>query len=295
MFRHMSRVALIIFATLTAAALVSPAFAQGSQFLWKLNGAVNTVFVLGSFHVLRPSHHPLPDEFIEAYEQSDVIYMELDMDDLNPLADFGLARSMALLPDGQTLKDVLGETTYAEVAELAGNSDIDLSLFKQTKPWFAAMTMDQLRLMRLGYEAEYGVEMFFTRKAQADAKEILGLETTEYQLGIFDSMSLDTQIDFLLSTLEDVSDYDKRMDSFIAAWQSGDTEFIDKELMPMMFDSPDLYEALIVARNRNFAEKIATLTDDDVNYLIIVGAGHLAGEHSVIEMLRQIGYPADQL
>jgi uncharacterized protein YbaP (TraB family) len=50
----------------------------------------------------------------------------------------------------------------------------------------------------------------------------------------------------------------------------------------------------LVARNRKWVPKIEALLDDDRNYLVIVGTGHLVGQGSVIDLLKKDGIGATQ-
>ncbi len=281
--------------TLVAVLFATPGLADYSTTLWRLESGANTVFLMGSVHVLRPGDHPLPEAFESAYAQSDVLVMELDMDDLDPLRDFTLFRERGMLENGQTLENVMGASDFQEVSKKASALDIDLKMLQHVKPWYAAITVDQLRLIRLGYTPNLGVEMYFTRKARLDHKEILGLETTEYQIGLFDEMTTDTQEAFLLASLDDRSAYETRMNVVIEAWRNGETDRLYGALHVDFVDYPELYQALIVTRNRNFTREIVKLLDEKRNYLVIVGAGHLIGEEGIIRMLEDRGISADQL
>jgi uncharacterized protein YbaP (TraB family) len=57
---------------------------------------------------------------------------------------------------------------------------------------------------------------------------------------------------------------------------------------------PDLYQSLIAARNRKWVPKIEALLDQDQDYLVIVGTGHLVGRDSVIDLLKKDGVAAVQ-
>ena len=62
---------------LTMLLLVQPASALP---LWELEGARGRVQLLGSIHFLRPSDFPLPAAMERAYDEADVLVMEIDMD-----------------------------------------------------------------------------------------------------------------------------------------------------------------------------------------------------------------------
>ena len=75
----------------------------------------------------------------------------------------------------------------------------------------------------------------------------------------------------------------------VHAWQRGDTSWFESELKSDIGRDPALYQSLLVARNRKWIARIEALLNDDKNYLVIVGTGHLAGRDSVIDLLKKDG------
>ena len=107
-------------------------------------------------------------------------------------------------------------------------------------------------------------------------------------------MPLDTQADYLVSSLEQAKDLPKEVDSLVRAWQHGDTDWFDHQMKTELGRDPRLYQTVLGARNRKWLPKIEALLDDDKNYLVIVGTGHLVGQGSVIDLLKKDGIAATQ-
>jgi len=107
-------------------------------------------------------------------------------------------------------------------------------------------------------------------------------------------MSLDTQAEYLLSSLEQAHELPKEVDAMVRAWQRGDTQWFAAQLQSELGKDPRLYQSVLVARNRKWLPKIEALLDDDRNYLVIVGTGHLVGQGSVIDLLKKDGIGATQ-
>ena len=59
--------------------------------------------------------------------------------------------------------------------------------------------------------------------------------------------------------------------------------------------APNLYDALLVERNRNWVGKIAELTQSSEDILVVVGAMHLVGDNSVLAMLEEQGIGSRQI
>ena len=136
--------------------------------------------------------------------------------------------------------------------------------------------------------------MYFMERARNDGKSVAGLETAHDQISVFEGMSMDAQADYLVSSLEQAHDLPKQVDHMVRAWQHGDTRWFENEMKSELGRDPDLYQSVLVARNRKWVPKIEALLDDDKNYLVIVGTAHLAGRDSVIDLLKKDGIGAVQ-
>jgi uncharacterized protein YbaP (TraB family) len=262
--------------------------------LWELHGKHNTVYLLGSIHVLRQSDYPLAPAVLDAYRDAKSLLMEVNLEEVSSERVQAEMLASAVLPEGKTLPDVLGKERYGRAEALAHEVGVDLSLFDQFAPWFAAEAISQLQLTELGFQAESGVEMYFMERARTDGKSVAGLETVHDQISLFQSMSMDTQAEYLVSSLEQAHDLPKEVDTMVRAWQRGDTQWFADQLKSELGQDPRLYQSVLVTRNRKWIPKIEALLNEDKNYLVIVGTGHLVGRDSVIDLLKKDGIGATQ-
>jgi uncharacterized protein len=262
--------------------------------LWELHGKHNTIYLLGSIHVLRQTDYPLPAAMLEAYGNSKSLLMEVNLDEMNSEQVQAEMLASAILPDGKTLSAVLGSERYTRAQALAREVGVDLSTFDQFAPWFAAEAISQLQLTELGFQPESGVEMYFLEKARNDGKDVTGLETVHDQIALFQNMSMNAQAEYLVSSLEQAHELPKEVSSMVRAWQHGDAQWFENEMQSEFGRDPGLYQSVLVARNRKWVPKIEALLNDDKNYLVIVGTGHLVGQGSVIDLLKKDGIGAAQ-
>jgi len=263
--------------------------------LWHAQGVSNSVYLLGSIHLLRAEDHPLPSIIDAAYEDAEILVMELDMDDLDGAAAQRLFNENGVLHDGTTLRDLMGEELYRRAAIAAEASDIPIDLLAHSEPWLAAITVEMMVLYRIGFDPKMGVELHMTSLAIQDGKPIEGLEAIEEQLAFLDGLSLQAQRDMLLQTLEDSADMAESIDDMIRAWRHGDIEFLETQLLDSLAENEELNDALVTNRNLRWASQIDELLDDRDDYLIIVGALHLVGEDGVPSLLAQRGVEIRQL
>ncbi len=217
------------------------------------------------------------------------------MSDLDPLEMQKTVRRLSIDSRGRNLETLLGAQTYRAAQQLAAEIDVDLGAFRPYEPWFAALQITQLRLMQLGFDGSNGVDAYFTRQAIQDGKPIRGLETLEFQLGAMDSLPPEAQRQFLLQTLDDAIEIDETMDEIVLAWKAGDARKLQSELLEGLDEQPELYDRILVQRNKNWAAAILELIDDSQDYLIVVGALHLVGDDSVLRLVEDAGYATRQL
>ena len=293
MMRYQRLVILLLFAGLVPATTLADSGHPLS--LWQIQGESNRIYLLGSIHLLREQDHPLPSAIYDAYEDSDKLIMELDMDDMDPIEGQTLSNQLGLIQDGRTLRDLTGETLYAEAEVLAEAMQVPLALLAQSEPWYAAMNIEIMLLMRIGFNPQFGVETSLMNLAVAESKEILGLETLRQQLEFLDGLSEAAQRDMLMQALSEGVDMQDTMDSMIDAWREGDVEYLEDNLLTDMQDYPELNRVIVDDRNLDWTNQIEALMDDEIDYLIVVGALHLVGDNGVPNLLSERGHEVVQL
>jgi uncharacterized protein YbaP (TraB family) len=263
--------------------------------LWQVDGAENRIYLLGSIHLLRDQDYPLPTAIYDAYEAADKLIMELDMDDMDPVEGQTLSTELGLIQDGQTLSDMMGAELYAEAERLAATAQIPLALLAKSEPWFAAMNVEIMLLMRIGFNPSLGIETHLMEFAQRDRKEILGFETLRQQLEFLDNLSPEAQQEMLIQALSEGTGMSETMDGMINAWRHGDVQYMEDNLLADMQNYPELNRIIVVDRNTDWTNQIEDLLDDDIDYLIVVGTLHLVGEDGVPGMLESRGHEVTQL
>jgi uncharacterized protein YbaP (TraB family) len=263
--------------------------------MWQVDGRTNTVYVLGSIHLLREQDHPLPGIIDSAYEDAEVIVMELDMDDMDPAYTQMAFNRAGVMTDGTTLRDLMGEDAYSQAAEAAAAVDIPLDMLAQSEPWLAAMTVEIMLLYRIGFNPMLGIEMTMTSRAARDGKPIQGLETVDEQLAFLDGLPLDVQSEMLVQTLAEGAALEESIDDIIDAWRNGDMASLESDLLSSIEDQAELSEVLITGRNQRWVEAIVGMLGDDKDYLVVVGALHLVGDEGVPALLEKKGLGIQQL
>lgn len=311
--RYRGAIVPLLLVLLAGCASSSQSDEEGNHLLWKIQGKKNTVWLLGSVHMLPESAHPFPAAFDEAYKAADHVVFEVNMDS-EGMMGAGMEMMMkAMITDGRTLEDLVSPETWAlleprldglatNLASMMGEkpSPATVKLMKQSlirmKPWFIGMLLQVGDAQEGGdYRPELGVDLFYAARAREDGKEIGGLETLEQQMGFFESLTGQSGEDFLLSSLRQSDPGAEDLDKMVDAWKRGDVAGLDKLVNGSMKESPETYDMLLVQRNKNWVPQIQTFLESDENYLVIVGAGHLVGKQSVVQLLRDRGYKVERI
>lgn len=297
----MKRRKTIIVALIVALSLFFPALSRGAgaepaNFLWELAApGGGRFYILGSVHLAYPGLYPLNEEIIEAFDKSGALAVEIDVDRLGLSTLTGYIQANGLSKDPRPLPARLTPETRAAL-ERSGlyNPALD-----PLRPWLAALTIQMEGLRHLGFEAEYGLDRYFLRLAHSRGTPVLELETIDDQMGLLAGMS-DPEADlFLRSTILEMEELPEIMNGFLETWRRGDAGgFAD-----IFFKEYDRYPELtplldkvIFLRNERLAEKIHELMSAPgaEPLFVVIGAGHLVGDRSVLTALAARGYEIKQ-
>ncbi|HEY3515549.1 MAG TPA: TraB/GumN family protein [Gammaproteobacteria bacterium] len=277
------------------ATLVPAGLAAADPAAWRVAGRDGgEVTLLGSMHVLRPSDYPLPSTVDALVDAADNIVMEIDLDDVDA-AQQQLIVQKAMLPQGKVLADVVDADVYRLVAQHMGELGIDVKALEHFEPWFLSITVLDLGMRKLGFQPDRGVEQYVLGRARTAGKEIDGLETLEFQIGLFDALPPEQQQAMLEQTLAELDEGVAVLAEMVAAWRAGELESLTSELLEDFGDFPGLYEKLVTNRNKSWVPTLERMLTDGHRHLVVVGALHLVGPDNVIELLQERGHEVERL
>jgi len=262
--------------------------------LWEVSSEKGTLFLVGTVHLLKPGTHVVSPAAEAAFEQAQTILLELDLDEAESPASRQLFARKALL-QGETLKDKVSSETLALAVEKTEALGLPFDRLSNLKPWSLSLTLTLFKLQTLGFDPRHGVDRYYFDQGTQAGKEIGALETIEFQLDLFDGMSDRLQEEFLRQTLGDLDRLGEETEQLVQAWSGGEVEVLEELMRKSFEDYPDLYQRLVVERNKNWVLRIEPLLHRPGTTLVVVGALHLVGAESVVELLKKQGYTVKQL
>jgi uncharacterized protein YbaP (TraB family) len=290
-------IALVILAIGGSLAFIQPALSYNQKsFLWKVQSSRSTVYLLGSIHFMKEDVYPLNQTIENAYESSDKLVVEANINDLGKLDLRTLADRAFYKNDDHVEKHVSPET-YRLIKKESKALGMPIELLRMQKPWFLALSFQAMELVRLGYSPEHGVDYHFLTRAQGK-KKILELESLDEQLRLLSGFSDREQEQFLTYTLETLSSMDRQVGTMVRAWTFGDAQAMESALSDALPPDPSLapiVQKLFDDRNLKMTSKIEGYLNSNGSYFVIVGAGHLVGTRGIVEMLKSRGYVVEQL
>ena len=260
--------------------------------LWVVKDHDTTIFLFGTFHLLKPGLTFLAGPLAKALDQSGELVTEV-VDPAGSETQKALL-SRATLPQGQTLRALMPEKQRAEYEALLARIPLNPAVLDRYKPWYAAVVLSSLPLLKAGLDPKSGAEVALSANVEARHVPHSALETADYQLGLFDSLPNDLQMSFLASVMRDYDKIAPEIDGLVDAWGHGDAEGLAKAMNAEM-DDPRLEQVLLIQRNKNWAAWVRDRLTKPGTVFMAVGAGHLAGKGSVQAQLAAAGITATRV
>jgi len=293
--RSPARLRRLAVAVVLAATALTDVRAATRNFVWKVGGKQNAIYLVGSIHMLTKDYYPLNPALDTAFKDSDLLVEEADLGEM-----LGAEAQMSVLlrgrlPSDQTLDKVVSPETYAQVSKHIAAHGLPIELLRQFKPWMLALMIETFEWQKAGFDPSLGLDKHFYDRAQIDGKTIQGFETADYQISLFDSMTAQQQDRLLADTLKSIDTEMSSIARLTDAWKSGDTATIERIVLADLKQDTVMYQRLLVDRNQNWMPKIEALFARPGRAFVVVGAAHLVGPDGLLAMLKSKGYTVEQL
>ncbi|PZT27630.1 MULTISPECIES: TraB/GumN family protein [Stenotrophomonas maltophilia group] len=281
-----------------AAAAAATAAKPPVPLLWKVTGPGDArVYLLGSFHLLKPQDYPLSPDVEQAFEASQRVVFELSPEDMQSPQLASRMVQAATRTDGSELKRDLDAATWQKLQAFAAQNQLPLAQMQGMKPWFVGLSISIGQMQKLGLDPALGLDRHFMERAQKTGRKTAGLEDIDTQIGMLDGMTVQEQRQMLAEALDQAGKADEQARLLHDAWRRGDERLLwTKMAAEMRQQYPQLYQRINTGRNDAWVPKLQPyLQAGQGGTLVVVGTLHLLGSDGVVEKLRAKGYKIERV
>jgi uncharacterized protein YbaP (TraB family) len=270
----------------------APVQENSNTLLWEIsgNGLKQPSYLFGTMHILCAEDAQLSERLKGIIAHTDLIYFELDMDNMQEMMG---ALQYLRMNDGQKISELLTKEEYAKVENYfkENNFPMPLSMMNRFKPYFVSSLIGE---QMLTCQQKNGMEMQIMSESKKYKKEIKGLESTQFQASIFDSIPYEKQAKDLVNYIDSIDNYKKVMLEMVDVYRQQDLVRMDSLMHKSDPGMEEYMDILLYDRNRRWALDMPGYMNNK-SVLFAVGAGHLPGEQGVINLLREKGYKLSPL
>lgn len=278
---------------------ITPAFYKVTD------GEGHRVWLMGSIHVGLPSFYPLPTYITEAYKNADALAVECDVVAFSSNLSQQLQALQGMMySDGSTIKDHISQELYDYAVEILKEQRQYSSALDVYTPNVWSSAIDNYLTAQMGFDSELGIDMYFLNDAYDTGKEILEIESVEFQYNMLGGFPEQLQVLMLEGSVynyENPDEAKEQLQALVDAWALGDPEglyaLLSEEGEFESEEERELYalynDEMIVKRNRNMADYAEEALASGKEVFICVGAAHVVGIGAMADLLQQRGYTVE--
>ena len=274
-----------LFRMILALLLAAPAVATPA--MWQVEGSPGRITIYGTIHALPPGQPWFSDAARAAFTAADTLVVEVDTS-ADPAAMASMVQRLGMLAAPIPLASRLPADLRPLLADKMKRLGLPPASFDRFETWLATINIVGADMLRGGLDPGDGVDRNLIALANSANKAVIGLETAEFQLGLFDTLPETEQRLLLGSAINDNGGVQDEVRAVLAAWLAGDVERIRIEFEDGSL-SPELEQALLTRRNLAWADDLAMRAARPGQIFVAVGAAHMAGPNSLIAMLQARG------
>ncbi len=255
--------------------------------LWKVeNDNQKVSYIYGTMHA--GCDIELDSELQRAAEMAEFIILEIDLNDPNLAIE--MMKHM-YMKDEQKLMDFITEEEFKTLSEYINpriaNRGMSLDMLQNMKP---ILLSSMLIPSMLECEVMDAYDEKLASIAQKKGINVIGLESVEEQMQVFDRIPIEKQVSTLLESAKDQGEKDlKQLQDMINAYQNNDLKTLENIANEDHGIFIEYENDLLIKRNLNWMPALKKYLSQH-QVLIGVGALHLVGEKGLINLLREEGF-----
>lgn len=258
-----------------------------------------TLYLLGSMH-LGKSNTEYPDYIMDAYAACDTVAAELDVvEAMNDMAASMSAVQLIVCPTGTTAKDYFGED-YQRIADFCTKKGLPVAVMDYYIPYYWASNLSVIAGQEAGLDSDCGTETYFLKKAHADGKNIVEIESMDSQYQMMAEIPMQLQVQSVLECVGD-DNFNIQVQGVLGlyeAWSTWDEtvlESLNQDIYAGVTDenreAMETFAALMyLDRQQLMGEKAVEFLKSGEDVFMFVGAAHFYVEEDILTYLEDAGY-----
>ena len=260
------------------------------------------VYLFGSMHACTAETYPLPAHIMEAYQSAEAIAVECDILEFeNDTMQQVTAVQYIMYSDGTKISDHISEESYNSAVARLKELGSYMSQYDRYKPIMWSSLIEGAVVEKAGLSYDYGVDTYFLTKAKIDGKDVMEIESVEYQYEIIGGFSDGLQELLLQDYLHEdaVETQTEIMKSLYDGWKTGDFSVLSNEIseedLAEMTEEEKVYleeylSSMIDERNVRMTDAAESYVKRGMTVFLTVGAAHMVDENGIVNALRERGY-----
>ena len=263
--------------------------------MWMVKDKDTTIYLFGTFHALDGKRDWFNDEVKQAFDASQDVVLEIvtpdDPKDMLP----ALQKYAMSAPGSPTLTSKLSPAGRKRLADVLARHKMPPTALDRFKPFFASITLATMQFGAMGMGSAHGAETVIRQAVTASRKNLGAVETVDQQFAMLDALPPAEQLRLLESTLKEDGSMAKEISSMLDAWNRGDAAAVARAIQASDKDSPQLYKIMFTERNAKWAQWVDQRLAKPGTVFMAVGAGHLAGDRSLVSLLKNSGHRVSRI
>lgn len=266
-------------------------------------GSNNKIYLFGSMHMVNHDEFEYPKYILDAYNNSDYVACEFDVVEYTENMNATEMLADLMYTDGSTIKDHISEETYNKMVQFLKDKYMYNENLDIYNLYFFETMITQAVVNNSKLASGDAVDSYFLKKAKEDKKNILEVESYQYQINIFKSFQDRLYELEILDIIDNYDDSLKELEELYEAWKKGDiSKFIEEdEIDEDKYSKEDIKiledynKKILDERNIGMTEKLISYFDNNYKTFYMVGAAHLVGDNGIANLLEQKGYKVTRI
>jgi len=259
--------------------------------IWVVEDYNSKLYLFGTIHLLPSDLDWQKDDMTKVFDGSGTVFFELDSEGQAGVDVVLLTQELGQYKGGERLSKSLDSYQLKLLEAVSHNGDIPIATLESMKPWLASELLTISAASNAGLSGTLSADETLKNRAKRLKKNVVFLDSAESQIRASSDLPDYVQMDIFVETMERFNGIGDELKTIANSWAKGDVKALRTQGASALKDrSPELYNSLILQRNRNWTNTFMKFMEESGDGFAAVGVGHLLGDDSVQNMLRDQGY-----